>query len=91
MHYNQDTLLTLAAYQTEVMKAKEDHGIMIRDPWLHYLSAKMAYETAKRDADKIYIETRITLLDDLRIRLGSKAERAAQYVERNGVSGGKPV
>jgi hypothetical protein len=82
--FKADEQLLIAEYEVEVLKAKEMHGIMTRDPWLHYMSAKLAYYQAKKEADDLYITSRRKIYTRLQKALGNaKTERATEHVERS--------
>jgi hypothetical protein len=90
-HATQEEQAIIGFYEIEVLKAKEIHGIMTRDPWLHYMSARLHYLTAKKEADEQYLKRREELYETLICSVRPQiVERATQNVERNGVSAGKP-
>lgn len=71
-----------------VLTAKERYGIMTRDPWLHYISAKRDYDRAKAEADVEYTVTRGELFAKLVSAVGQDtAERIHRDVRRNSGEG----
>jgi hypothetical protein len=90
-HATQAEQAIIGFYEIEVLRARQDHGIMIVDPWLHYVSAKQAYLRARKEADEVYLARREQLYENLLCAIRpTVAERANQNVERNGVTAGKP-
>ena len=91
-HATQQEQAIIGLYEIEVLKAKQLHGIMILDPWLHYISARQAYLLAKKEADEIYLRRREELYETLICTIRpTVGERANQNVERNGTAAGKPL
>jgi hypothetical protein len=77
-------------YEMAVQNAREIHRIMTTDPWLHYLSARKAYDAAKDEADVAYTLAMEEAYKILRESVGRvQAERIHKNVERNGKRSGK--
>jgi hypothetical protein len=46
----------VALLKKRLSDARKQYSILTVDPWLHYMSAKLDYLSAKKDADEIYMQ-----------------------------------